>query len=231
MRSGWSHACRRRARHAKQSAPDLLPPPRRPEHRRGGLLVHRDHLRPLRGGGRARSSPRPPCRFDGQPDSRLHRQPLRAHLHGLPHHRHGHPEQRQAQRRRQGHGGSCPPQTGHPRRHRPARPCSNLSIDALRFLYGHSLGGAFRPAEAWGCHAMPCHVRLGDIIGRAMVCIDVSIDASIVLGSIHASTDASSDDGTAVGLDASGGHTVDTITPTSLAPPRGRRRRRRPRRP
>ena len=108
---------------------------------------------------------------------------------------------------------------------------SNLSTDTLRFLYGHLLGGAFRPAEAWGYHAMPCHVRLVDIIGCAMVCIDVSIDASDVLGSIHASTDASSDDGTTVGLDASGGHTVDTIIPTSLAPPRGRRRRRRPRRP
>ena len=107
---------------------------------------------------------------------------------------------------------------------------SNLSTDTLR-LYGHSLGGAFRPAEAWGYLAMPCHGRLVDIIGCATVCIDVSIDPSDVLGSIHASTDASSDDGTTVGLDASGGHTVDTIIPTSLAPPRGRRRRRRPRRP
>ena len=107
---------------------------------------------------------------------------------------------------------------------------SNLSTDTLR-LYGHLLGGAFRPAEARGCHAMPRHVRLVDIIGRTTVCTDVSFDASSVFGSIHASTDATSYDGTAAGHDASWGHTVDTTIPTSLAPPRGRRRRRRPRRP
>ena len=91
---------------------------------------------------------------------------------------------------------------------------------------------------------MPWPVRLVDTIVCATPCIDVNIDASIIFGSIHLhvhvgpyakpadSTDASSDDGTAVSLDARGGHNFDTINVPSLAPPRRRRRRRRrPRRP
>ena len=86
---------------------------------------------------------------------------------------------------------------------------------------------------------MPCHVRLVDTTVCATACIDVRVDASIVLGSVHAhvhfgpyastadSTDACSHDGTAVSLDDSGGHRFDTIIVPSLAPPRRRRRRRR----
>ena len=90
---------------------------------------------------------------------------------------------------------------------------------------------------------MPCHVRLVDTTVCATACIDVRVDTSIVLGSVHAhvhfgpyastadSTDACSHDGTAVSLDDSGGHKFDTIIVPSLAPSRRRRRRRRLRRP
>ena len=74
-------------------------------------------------------------------------------------------------------------------------------------------------------------VRLVDSIVCATVCIDVTIDTSIVFDSIYAhghvgpyarpadSTDASSDDGTAVSLDARGGHNFDTFIAPSPALP------------
>ena len=74
-------------------------------------------------------------------------------------------------------------------------------------------------------------VRLVVSIVCAAVCIDVTIDTSIVFDSIYAhghvgpyarpadSTDASSDDGTAVSLDARGGHNFDTFIAPSPALP------------
>ena len=74
-------------------------------------------------------------------------------------------------------------------------------------------------------------VRLVVAIVRAAVSIDVTIDTSIVFDSIYAhghvgpyarpadSTDASSDDGTAVSLDARGGQNFDTFIAPSPALP------------
>ena len=55
----------------------------------------------------------------------------------------------------------------------PAIPCPHASPWAA------GGGAAFRRTfRLWGRHAMPCHVRLGDIIICATACIDDSIDAS-----------------------------------------------------
>ena len=74
-------------------------------------------------------------------------------------------------------------------------------------------------------------VRLVVSIVCAPVCIDVTIDTCIVFDSSLAhghvgpyarpadSTDASSDDGTAVTRDARGGHNFDTFIAPSPAPP------------
>ena len=78
---------------------------------------------------------------------------------------------------------------------------------------------------------MPWAVHRVVYIVCAAVCTDGTIDTSIVFDSIYAhghvgpyarpadSTDASSDDGTAVSLDARGGHNFDTFIAPSPAPP------------
>ena len=78
---------------------------------------------------------------------------------------------------------------------------------------------------------MPWAVHRVVYIVCAAVCTDGTIDTSIVFDSIYAhghvgpyarpadSTDASSDDGTAVTRDARGGHNFDTFIAPSPAPP------------
>ena len=78
---------------------------------------------------------------------------------------------------------------------------------------------------------MPCPVRLANTNVCANTRIDVNADASSFRGSIHAhvhnglyvstanSTDASSDDGTAVSLDARMGRNFDTFIAPSPALP------------